>query len=205
MRNRPPDLPDEKKCRKCNQVRPMPSLRTVVLTYVCSPSGRNANKMSCDAPRGHCSRYLLLDNIMNVLQVKDVSHFKAHKGQRDGLHSYCHGCYKAINDAYDRGRLAPPESAVHPLKRCGACGEVSCHRLCVVCHCRHCVHSRYCIVCSNRSCHAPEVLSRAAAAGIAFACRSSPRRSSLQTAEHQMDDTTIASSVVQKLGNDEAS
>ena len=128
MRKTSSALPSEKKCRKCNEVRPMPSLYTVIFRYVCSPFGQKGSKMNCNAPRGHCSCCLLLDNIMNVPKVKDVSQFKVNKGIRDGLESYCHECHKAVNDAYDRGRLAPAESAVHPLKRCANCGEVS-HRL----------------------------------------------------------------------------
>ena len=138
MRKTSPALPSEKECRKCNEVRPMLSLHPVVLTYVCFPSGRQATEVNCDAPRGHCSRCLLLDKVMNVLQVKDLSQFRSKRGRRDGLHCYCHECNRVVNDAYYRGRLAPPESALHPLKRCATCGEVSCHRPCVVCHCRHC-------------------------------------------------------------------
>ena len=138
MRKTSPALPSEKECRKCNQVRPMLSLHTVVLTYVCSPCGRKATVMSCNAARDHCSCHLLLDKVMNVRQVKDLSQFTVNKSKRDGLQSYCYKCHKMNDGEYNRGRLAPAESAVPPSKRCAACGEVSCHRPCVVCHCRHC-------------------------------------------------------------------
>ena len=118
----------------------MPSLHTVVLGYVCSPSGRKATEINSNAPRGHCSCYLLLDNIVNVLQVKDVSQFMANKSKLDGLQSYCHECLKMVKDEFSRGRLAPPESAVPPSKRCAICGEVSNHRL--GCHCMHCTHNQ---------------------------------------------------------------
>ena len=122
----------------------MPGLYTVVLTYVCSPRGRKATVMSCNAPRGHCSCCLLLDKVMNALQVKDVSQFKVNKARRDGLHCYCYECDKAVKAEFKqaefRGRLAPAESAVPTSKRCGACNEVSCH--CLRCHCTHCTHNQ---------------------------------------------------------------
>ena len=107
--------------------------------------------MNCNAARGHCSCHLLRDRIMNVLQVKDVLQFKVNKGQRNGLQSYCHECQKMNSDGYNRWRLAPPESAMPPLKRCADCGEVSNHRPCVMCHCMHCMHHQNHIACSHSS------------------------------------------------------
>ena len=140
MRKISPTPPSKKQCRKCDEVRPSPSLYTVVLTYVCPPSGRKATEMNSNAPRGHCSCYLLLDRITDVLQVKDVSQFMVNKSKLDGLHSYCHECLKMVKDEFNRGRIAPPESAMPPSKRCATCGEVSCHRL--RCHYIHCTNNR---------------------------------------------------------------